>query len=79
MSLANPACSMAEHADSAKTNAVTSAAHALDRVLLKGHYVIPHWHLAFWRILYWDKFGQPEVRPSYGLPIYSWWSREHES
>ena len=30
---------------------------ALDRVLLWGHYVIPHWHIRAFRVVYWDKFG----------------------
>ena len=30
---------------------------ALDRVLLWGHYVIPHWHIRAFRVAYWDKFG----------------------
>ena len=32
---------------------------ALDRVLLWGHYVIPHWHIRTFRVVYWDKFGRP--------------------
>lgn len=46
---------------------------ALDRVLLWNFYVIPHWHLGKFRIAYWDKFGQPQVRPAYNLPVESWW------
>ena len=30
---------------------------ALDRVLQWDHWVIPHWHLPFDRVAYWDKFG----------------------
>ena len=55
---------------------LTASARALDRILLWGHYVIPHWHLAAWRVLYWDKFGMPKVAPSYGLGIESWWSKD---
>ena len=46
---------------------------ALDRVLLWGHYVIPHWHLAAYRILYWDKFGVPDIIPKYALGDEFWW------
>jgi microcin C transport system substrate-binding protein len=53
-----------------------AASHALDRVLLWKHLVIPHWHLGAWRLLYWDKFGIPNIQPSYGLAIESWWSKE---
>ncbi len=57
---------------------LTPAAKALDRVLLWSHYVIPHWHMAAWRTLYWDTFGIPEIEPSYGLGLESWWSKEAE-
>src|SRR5262249_43916184 len=30
---------------------------ALDRVLLHHHFVVPSWHLATDRMIYWDKFG----------------------
>ncbi len=52
------------------------ATRALDRILLANQLVIPHWHLAAWRVLYWDKFGRPELAPSYGLGIESWWDKE---
>ncbi|MDD3182849.1 MAG: extracellular solute-binding protein [Alphaproteobacteria bacterium] len=48
--------------------------HALDRVLLWGHYVIPHWNSGVFRIAYWNKFGQPAITPKYGLdPNSLWW------
>lgn len=53
-----------------------ASATALDRVLLWGHYVIPHWHMAAWRVLYWDKFGIPKIKPSYGLGLETWWDKE---
>ena len=46
---------------------------ALDRVLLWNHYVVPHWHLAAYRVLYWDKFGTPEIMPKYDLGVQYWW------
>lgn len=47
---------------------------ALDRVLQNGYYVIPNWHLAAWRIAYWDKFGKPAVQAPYSLGIHdTWW------
>jgi microcin C transport system substrate-binding protein len=48
-------------------------ARALDRVLQWGHYLIPHWHIDADRLLYWDKFGQPEVTPKDGVQIDAWW------
>lgn len=57
---------------------LTTASHAFDRVLLWKHLIIPHWYLGAWRLLYWDKFGIPDVQPSYGINVESWWSKEAE-
>ena len=46
---------------------------ALDRVLLWGHYVIPQFYLASYRVAYWDKFGRPETTPKYSLGFDAWW------
>ncbi len=46
---------------------------ALDRVLLWGHYVIPHWHISSYRVAYWDKLVTPKIRPKYSLGLDSWW------
>lgn len=47
---------------------------ALDRVLLWGHYLIPEWHNDVFRIAYWDRFGQPERLPHYGIGFPgTWW------
>lgn len=48
--------------------------HALDRVLLWNHYVIPHWHIRSFRIAYWNKFNRPEITPKYALGFLdNWW------
>jgi microcin C transport system substrate-binding protein len=52
---------------------LVTATRALDRVLLWGHYVIPHWHSRTFRVAYWNKFDRPETTPPYGLPLFSWW------
>jgi microcin C transport system substrate-binding protein len=46
---------------------------ALDRVLLWGHHVIPHWHIRSWRVAYWDKFARPATSPKYQLGFDTWW------
>jgi microcin C transport system substrate-binding protein len=46
---------------------------ALDRVLLWGHYVIPHWHIQAFRVAYWNKFSRPAVVPKYALGFDTWW------
>ena len=49
---------------------------ALDRVLLNEHYVIPHWNINAWRVLYWDQFGRPPITPAYNPAVDSWWAKE---
>jgi microcin C transport system substrate-binding protein len=46
---------------------------ALDRVLLWGHYVIPHWHIRAFRVAYWDKFARPATSPRFALGFDTWW------
>jgi len=46
---------------------------ALDRMLLWGHYVIPHWHIRVFRVAYWDKFGRPAISPRFALGFDTWW------
>lgn len=47
---------------------------ALDRVLQHGNYLIPNWHSRTFRIAFWDRFGQPERNPRYGLGFpTAWW------
>lgn len=50
------------------------AARALDRVLLWEHYVVPHWSIHKWRVLYWNKFGRPKITPDYNICTECWWS-----
>ena len=53
---------------------LTPAARALDRVLLWNHYVIPHWYMSAWRVIYWNKFGRPDDTPDYNICLECWWS-----
>ncbi|PAF49986.1 ABC transporter substrate-binding protein [Helicobacter sp. 12S02232-10] len=48
---------------------------ALDRVLLWGFYVIPHFYLPDFRIAYWNKIQMPSVSPKYGFSQYLWWDK----
>jgi len=55
-------------------DALVAYTRALDRVLLWGHYVIPHWYVDYFRVAYWDKFGRPAVSPKYALGVLNtWW------
>tara|TARA_B100000575_G_C23128062_1_gene653873 strand:+ start:182 stop:2077 length:1896 start_codon:yes stop_codon:yes gene_type:complete len=46
---------------------------ALDRVLLWNYYVIPQWHISSYRVLYWNFFNQPNIKPKYSLGFDTWW------
>ena len=46
---------------------------ALDRVLLWGHYIVPHYHIQAFRVAHWDKFSRPSVSPKYALGFDTWW------
>lgn len=46
---------------------------ALDRVLLHGHYVVPHWHLAKDRVAYWSHLERPAETPKNGVDLDNWW------
>ncbi|MBI2707970.1 MAG: ABC transporter substrate-binding protein [Proteobacteria bacterium] len=52
---------------------LTSRVHALDRVLLWGHYGVPGWYSKTSRIAYWNKFGMPEKKPKDGVGFSTWW------
>ncbi len=49
------------------------ASRALDRALLAGHYVIPHWHTRIDRVIYWDRYGYPDTPSGSGFDIDLWW------
>ena len=56
---------------------LVAATRALDRTLLWGHYLVPHFHSPVDRIAYWDKFARPEALPRHASPmdafIRIWW------
>ncbi len=65
---------------SAKTREeLTTVIHALDRVLLWGHYVIPLYHSNTDRIAYWDFLEYPDEIPLYGIVIESWWINKEKA
>lgn len=56
---------------------LVTACRALDRVLLAGHYVIPHWHNNTHRVAYKSRFGIPASQPLYyhseDWMLKAWW------
>ncbi len=74
----NPAVdAMIDQVIFAKSRAdLVAATHALDRVLLWNHYVVPQWTYGKVRSARWDRFGRPDPLPKYGLsafPTIWWW------
>jgi microcin C transport system substrate-binding protein len=53
--------------------ALVARTRALDRVLLWGHYVIPHYHLQTFRVAHWDRFARPAIAPKYTFGLDTWW------
>lgn len=66
--------------DRAELVAVTKA---LDRVLLWGHYIVPHWYSDKFRVVHWDKFGKPAMSAPYTgdyfVMPYTWWYDEKKA
>jgi len=55
---------------------LVTTTHALDRVLLSGHYVIPFYYLGADDIAYWTAhLHHPSTMPLYGTVLESWWSQ----
>ncbi len=56
------------------------AAHALDRVLLAGEYLVPNWYIDRHRIAYRNIFGIPKTLPLYYDPetwvLKAWWRKD---
>lgn len=50
-----------------------TATHALDRVLRWRWYMVPHYHLQYVRVAYWDRFGHPSQPVRTGFALNSWW------
>ncbi len=56
-----------------RTELVT-AVHALDRVLMWNHYMIPQWYKGVHNIAYWNKFERPKQKPKFSLGLLdTWW------
>jgi microcin C transport system substrate-binding protein len=63
--------------------ALVIAVHALDRVLLYGEYLVPHWFIGSHRVAYWSgRFGQPQTLPLYydatSWVLTTWWDLPEE-
>ncbi|SAL49292.1 ABC transporter periplasmic substrate-binding protein [Caballeronia arvi] len=58
---------------------LVDATHALDRVLMHGYYVVPHWYSATHRVAYRNTLGFPSTLPLYygaeEWVISTWWAK----
>jgi microcin C transport system substrate-binding protein len=54
-------------------NSLVERTRALDRALIWGNYVIPHWHITTDRVIYWDRYGIPKIVPRSGVQTDTWW------
>jgi len=58
---------------------LVDATHALDRVLMNGYYVIPHWYSATHRVAYRNTLGYPATLPLYYVAdewvLSTWWQK----
>ena len=52
---------------------VVTIMHALDRVLLNEHFIVPNWHIGKHRLAYWNKFGRAKSALPYKLGTENWW------
>ena len=51
--------------------------HALDRVLLWSHFVVPNWHSSTAYVAYWNRFGRPAKSARYAPVAFdTWWIDE---
>jgi microcin C transport system substrate-binding protein len=59
---------------------LVTATHALDRVLLNLHLIVPQWHSSSHRLAYWNKFHRPETAPDYDVGystgLMTWWAKQ---
>lgn len=49
------------------------ATNALDRVLLWGDFVVPHYYLPNFRVAFWNNISMPQNHPHYDLSPQIWW------
>jgi ABC-type oligopeptide transport system substrate-binding subunit len=53
--------------------------HALDRILIWGHYTIPLYYAGKDFVSYKADIKRPDITPLYGMVLESWWHKNHEN
>ena len=52
---------------------LAAAARAMDRILLRGWYLVPHYHDTAFKVATWNRFGRPTAAVRTGFVLDSWW------
>ncbi len=52
---------------------LAAAARAIDRILLRGWYLVPNWHDSAFKVATWNRFGRPGIPIRDGFVLDSWW------
>ena len=52
---------------------LAAAARAIDRILLRGWYMVPNWHDTRFKIADWNRFARPNIPIRDGFVLDSWW------
>ena len=57
------------------------AIQAMDRILTHQFYIVPHWYIAYDRLVYWQKFSRPAINSSQSAIINNilewwWWDKD---
>ncbi len=58
---------------------LVAATRAMDRVLLWGNYLVPHWYIEYDRLAYWKVLARPETTPKYGTDLTTWFANTAEA
>ena len=53
--------------------ALSEAGRAIDRLLLRGWYLVPNWHDTKFKVAAWNRFGRPDKPIRDGFVLDSWW------
>ena len=66
--------SLIQHAiDAPDRDTLFTAVRALDRLLLRGWYMVPEYHDTVFRLAYWNRFGRPKTPIRTGYVMDDWW------
>lgn len=61
---------------------LTAACKAMDRILWYGYYLVPNWYLNVHRLVYHNKFSQPDTLPLYYNHyqlLMTWWDKDAQA